>query len=361
MKNKNQTIESLGCLPLQSSMDILEKISLKPYTTFAVDVQADFFVDVKNEQDIFDLISTDVFAHQPHLILGWGANILFTKNYEWLVIKVSLMGKKVVKEEGNKAYVQAGAGENRHETMMWTLEQWYVGGENLVLIPGQVWAAPVWNIGAYGKEAKDIIYEVKGIDIGTKEEKIRKNSECNFAYRESIFKKTLKNKIIITEVTFVLEKQSSEYVPNIQYDDIQRYIRNENKNLTTISAQEVANIIISIREGKLPDRKKIGTAGSFFKNPVIQKDQFETLVLKYPQLKWTPVDNGFKLSAGQLIELIGYKWKSEWPVATYDKHALIIVNNGGASGPEIRAFAQAIQKKILELFWVTLEPEVIIM
>jgi len=342
-------------------MDIQKNISLQPYNTFAVDVQADFFAEIKHEQDILDLISNDIFSTQSHLILGGGANMLFTKNYNGLVIKVSLMGKKVVEEENNTVYVKVWAGENRHEIMMWSLEQWYVWWENLVSIPGQVWSAPVGNIGAYGKEAKDIIYTVEWIDIPTKEKKVRTNNECTFAYRESIFKNELKNNIIITAVTFVFAKQSSDYIPNIQYNDIQERIATLWIDPSNITAQEVANIIINIREGKLPDRKKIGTAGSFFKNPVVEKYQFENLLVKYPQLKWNDVAHGIKLSAGQLIELAGYKWKSEWSVATYDKHALIIVNNGGASGPEIRAFAQAIQKKVLDLFDVQLEPEVIIM
>ena len=353
-------------------MEIQKHISLKPYNTFAVDVQADFFVELHNEQEIFDLISHDVFTMQPHLILGGWANILFTKNYEWLVIKVSLLGKEIVKEESNKVYVKIGAGENRHETMMRSLAQWYVWGENLVLIPGQVWSAPVGNIGAYGKEAKDIITEVEGIDIETNKKKVRTNNECRFAYRESVFKHELKNRVIITAVTFVFTKQSANYIPNIQYADIQERIRTEWKDPDKITAQEVANIIITIREGKLPDRKKIGTAGSFFKNPVIEKEQFEKLLLEYPQLKWNAVlpihwelriENWglIKLSAGQLIELSGFKWISVWSVGTYDKHALIIVNNGGASGTEIRAFAQSIQKKVQELFHVRLEPEVIIM
>ncbi|MCX6824459.1 MAG: UDP-N-acetylmuramate dehydrogenase [candidate division SR1 bacterium] len=342
-------------------IEIQKNISLKPYNTFAVDVQADFFAEVKNEQDILDLISTDIFATQPHLILGGGANILFTKDYAGLVVKVSLMGKKMVKEEDNKVYVQIGAGENRHEIMIWSLEQGYVGGENLVSIPGQVGSAPVGNIGAYGKEVKDIIYAVEGIDIATKEKKVRTNNECIFGYRESIFKNALKNKIIITAVTFIFAKQSSDYAPNIQYNDIQENVASLGIDTSKITAQEVANIIITIREGKLPDRKKIGTAGSFFKNPVVEKDQFEKLLVKYPQLKGNEVANGIKLSAGQLIEFSGFKGKSEGPVATYDKHALIIVNNGGASGPEIRTFAQSIQKKVLELFDISLEPEVIIM
>jgi len=347
-------------------MLLQKNISLKSYNTFAVDVQADFFCEIHNEQELFELMSMDVFATQPHLILGGWANILFTKNYEGLVIKISLMRKKVVKEEHNHVYVKVGAGENRHELMMRSLEHWYVWGENMVSIPGNVGSAPVGNIGAYGKEAKDIIYEVEGIDITTQEKKVRSTAECAFWYRESIFKHALKDNVIITAVTFVFTQQSSDYIPNSQYTDIQKAIMEKGKDQAKITAQELAHIIIEIREGKLPDRKKIGTAGSFFKNPIIEKNQFEKLLVKYPELKGNEVDgsefwiltSAFKLSAGQLIDLAGCKGKTEWAVGTYNNHALIIVNNGGASGPEIRAFAQSIQKKVLEMFDVSLEPEV---
>ena len=165
-------------------MIIQEHVSLKPYNTFAVYVQADFFVEVNNEKDIFDLIWTDVFATHPHLILGAGANILFTKNYNGLVIKVSLLGKNIVKEEWNKGYVKVWAGENWHEVLMRALSQWYVWGENMVLIPGQIWSAPVGNIGAYGKEAKDIIATVEWIDMVSGEKKIWTNDACKFAYTQ---------------------------------------------------------------------------------------------------------------------------------------------------------------------------------
>lgn len=344
-------------------MQIQKNVSLKEYNTFAVDVQADFFVEIHNEQELFDLISNDIFTTQPRLILGGWANILFTKNYEWLVIKISLPGKSILQEDENKVYVNVWAGETRHDTMMRSLQQWFVGGENLVSIPGQVWSAPVGNIGAYGKEAQDIIHEVEGIDLTTQEKKVRKNSECMFGYRDSIFKNELKNKVIITAVTFVFEKQASGYVPNIGYNDIQEVIAEKKLNPSTITAQEVADIIIAIREKKLPDRKKIGTAGSFFKNPIVEKNQYEKLLLKYPDLKGNEVHDAthsiaFKLSAGQLIDLAGYKGKTVGKVGTYQNHALIIVNHGDASGTDVRAFAQSIQKKVLELFDVTLEPEV---
>lgn len=347
-------------------MLLQKNISLKPYNTFAVDVQADFFCEIHNEQELFELISMDVFATQPHLILWWWANILFTKNYEGLVIKISLMGKNVVKEDSEMLYIKVGAGENRHDFIIRSLEHWYVWGENMVSIPGNVGSAPVGNIGAYGKEAKDIIYEVEGIDIVTQEKKLRSTAECAFWYRESIFKHELKDKVIITAVTFVFQKQTNKYVPTIGYSDIQKVIVEKKYDPTKITAQQLADIIIHIREGKLPDRKKIGTAGSFFKNPIVGKDQFEKLLLKYPELKGNEVDgsefwiltSAFKLSAGQLIDLAGCKGKTVWAVGTYNNHALIIVNNGGASGAEIRAFAQSIQKKVLEMFDVSLEPEV---
>lgn len=355
-------------------LQIQKNISLKAYNTFAVDVSADFFVEIHYEQDIFDLMSNNVFATSRHLILGWGANILFTKNYDWLLIKISLLGKELINEDNNNVYIKVWWGENWHDTMMRSLSQWYVWGENLVLIPGQVGSAPVGNIGAYGKEAKDIIYAVEWIDLTTKEKKVWTNSECQFAYRDSIFKHELKDTILITSVIFVFEKQSADYIPNIEYKDIQERIVAEWKNPSEISAQEIADIIISIRESKLPDWTTIGTAGSFFKNPIIAQEQYEQLLLKYPQIKGNKIQEvdsvehhdthklpSVKLSAGQLIELAGYKGKSVGNVATYDKHALVIVNNGGASGIEIRAFAQSIQERVLELFWVKLEAEVIIL
>ncbi|HMS91797.1 MAG TPA: UDP-N-acetylmuramate dehydrogenase [Candidatus Absconditabacterales bacterium] len=342
-------------------MEIQEQFSLKAYNTFAVDVLADFFVEVYTEQDIFDLISLDVFATHPHLILGAGANILFTKNYPGLVIKIDLLGKEIVQEDTDNVWVKVGAGEDRHEFIMRSLEHGYVGGENMVLIPGQVGSAPVGNIGAYGKETKDIVYEVEGIDIVTKEKKVRTNAECQFGYRESIFKHALQDKIIITAVTFVFTKESPEYIPNIQYADIQHRIVAQGLDPLSITAQEVADSIITIRESKLPDRRKIGTAGSFFKNPIITQKEYDLLLQKYPEIKGNAVSDKIKLSAGQLIELAGYKGKQVGAVATYVKHALIIVNMGGASGAEVRAFAQSIQAKVKEMFDVTLEPEVIIM
>lgn len=345
-------------------MEILHNISLKPYTTFALDVHADFFVDITQEQDIYDLISSDIFATQPHIILGWWANILFTQDYHGLIIKVSLLGKQIVKEDDSCVYLKVGAGENRHETIMRSLQHGYVGWENLVLIPGQVGAAPVGNIWAYGKEAKDIVYEVEGIDLSTQQKHTRTNQECWFGYRTSIFKQSLPH-ILITAVTFVFPKQTFDYRPTLQYNDIQERIWTLGLDPTTISAKEVAQLIIEIRQNKLPDYTKLGTAWSFFKNPIISQQEFESLILTYPLLKGTLVEAThsrplIKLSAGQLIELAGFKGQRVGDAGTYEKHALILINYGTASGPEIWAFAQSIQKKVLDMFGVHLEPEVIV-
>lgn len=340
-------------------------VSLKPYTTFAVDVTASWFVTIEQENDILELIHSEIFASYPHIILWWGANILFTKNYEGLVIKVSLLGKHIVYEDETTVHIKVGAWENRHDTMMRSLTHGYVGWENLVLIPGQVGAAPVGNIGAYGKEAKDIIYEVEGIDLVTQEKHTRTNQACCFGYRTSIFKQQLSH-ILITSVTFVFTKQTTNYLPTIQYNDIQQRIADLWKDASQLSALEVAQLIIAIRENKLPDRTQLWTAGSFFKNPVIDTPHFQKLLQTYPSLTGNTIqdsDSSFahvKLSAWQLIELAWFKWCKIGSVGTYDRHALIIVNYGGATWPEIWAFAESIQKKVLDMFGVHLEPEVII-
>lgn len=342
-------------------LNIQKDVSLKPYTTFGVEVKAAYLVEITHEQDILDLISTEIFTTHPHLILWWGANILFTKDYPGLIIKISLKGKTILREQGFSVIVNVWAGENRHETMMRSIEKKFAGGENMVLIPWLVWSAPVGNIGAYGKEAKDIIEEVEGIDLSTGEKKIRTNKQCEFAYRDSIFKHALKDKIIITSVSFLFKKYSQTYIPTIDYKDIQDRIAVLGRRPELLSPKDIAEIIISIRESKLPDWTKIGTAGSFFKNPVVSKAQFDPIVSTYPQVKGNEVPEGIKLSAGQLIELAGYKGKSEWPVATYEQHALVIINTWGATGAQVWAFAQAIQKKVNEMFGVVLEAEVIIL
>jgi len=340
-------------------MQIQENISLKKYNTFQIDAKAAFFVEVKNNEDIQQLVSNEVWTRYPHLILGGGANILFTKDYAGLVVKVSLLWKEITEEKNNFIYVKVGAGEDWHETMMWMLEQKLVWCENLVYIPGTVGSAPVGNIWAYGKEAKDIIFSVEWVDLISGETKVLSNAECEFAYRDSIFKHDLKGRFLVTSVICKLQKETPEYQPDIEYKDIQQAMASQ--SLEKVSGLELANIIIELRKKKLPDRHEVWTAGSFFKNPIVDKSDYDNLLQKYPELIWWPTDEllRIKLSAGQLIDLAGLKWYREWYVGVSENHALVLINYGWGTGANIVKLAKTIQKKVLSQFGIRLEPEVL--
>jgi UDP-N-acetylmuramate dehydrogenase len=340
-------------------MNIQENISLQDYNTFHIDAKAKFFVEVNNEEDIKHLIADTVRTSHPHLILGGGANILFTKDYDGLVVKISFMGKTIMKEKDGLVYVKAGAGEDWHETMMRILEQGLVGCENLVYIPWQVGSAPVGNIWAYGKEAKDIIFSIEGIDLVSGEKKVLSNADCQFTYRDSIFKHELKGRFLVTAVIFQVQKNSVEYMPDVGYKDIQQAMASQ--WLEKISGLELAKIIIELRKHKLPDRHEVGTAGSFFKNPIVDKSEYDNLLQKYPELIWWPLEEilKVKLSAGQLIELAGLKGYRQWYVGVSENHALVLINYGWWTGANMVKLAKAIQKKVLGQFAIRLEPEVL--
>lgn len=339
-------------------MLIQNDISLKDYNTFQIDAKAKFFVEITNEEDIKNLISHDAWINHPHIILGGGANILFTKDYDGLVVKISLMGRAIIEEDG-WIYVKVGAGEDWHETMMRILNQWLVWCENLVYIPWTVWAAPIGNIWAYGKEAKDIIFSVEGIDLTSWEKKQLSNAECNFAYRDSIFKHKLKDRFLVTAVVFQVHKNIPTYETYIAYKDIQEEMLT--RGIERVSALELADIIIAIRKRKLPDWHKIWTAGSFFKNPIIEKSAYDNLLQKYPTLisRETHELLKVKISAWQLIELAWLKWYTQWYVWVSPDHALILLQYGKWTGQDVVQLAEYIQKKVLGQFAVMLEPEVL--
>ncbi len=333
-------------------------ISLKPYTTFAVDVYAKQMIEINQNEDIYRLLSETSLVDHEYIILWTWANILFTKDYPGIVIKNNIKGIDIIDETSTQVFVKVASWEIRHDTIMWMLDHGYVGAENMVYIPSSVGAAVFGNIWAYGKEAKDIIYQVETIDLATGEKKLRDCASCKFWYRDSIFKHL--DHIYITSATFVLEKNRPTYHPMVEYQDIQMFFEQHWQDIHTVSARQLADAIIEIRKHKLPDWQHIGTAGSFFKNPIVSSQQFTDLQKFYPQLKWHFVPNGVKLSAGQLIELAWYKGKRIGNVWTYEKHALVIVQYGNATGEEVWHFAQMIKKKVQELFGVSLEPEVII-
>ncbi len=335
---------------------IIPNVSLLSYNTFHFDAKAKYFLHLKKIQEIKELLSHPLWWSCPVLFLWAGANLLFTKHYPWLVIKVSIMWKEIIKQNKKEVYVKVWAGENWDAFVRYCVRNnwWWV--ENLIRIPWTVWAAPVWNIWAYWKEAKDCIYQVIWVDLRTGKSRTLSNKQCQFDYRSSIFKHELKDNFIVTHVVFALKKVDSSYVFSTNYADVQQVLGGKK----TISLSLLARTISSIRKHKLPDPKEIWTAWSFFKNPVISSSAYATLLKKYPTLKSYPVDaNHVKLAAGQLIEMIWYKWKKIGHVWIHPQHALILVHYGNGDGKEIVWLAETIQKKVYSSFGVHLHPEVI--
>lgn len=334
-------------------------IDLVPYTTFWIQATAKLFIEIDSEDAFLELLETPEWKNNYHLFLGTGANILFTQDFDGLIVKVIIDGKHIIEQTDSSVVLEVGAGENRNNFVEWTINQWRAGLENMIAIPSSVWAAAFGNIGAYGMEAKDRIISVSGINTTTKEIITLSNSDCLFAYRESIFKQDLKDKFLITRVRFGLHTYNSQYTLNINYKDVQNYMADTWSEINIVT---LSKAISEIRANKLPDRKVLGTAGSFFKNPTISKDRFDLLRTNFIHLVSfeIPGDQGYvKLSAGQLIEIAWFKWYKKGNVWVYDKHALILVNYGWATGQEIVNLAGEIQSKVQDMFGVSLSPEVI--
>mgnify|MGYP001796083656 CR=1 FL=1 len=331
-------------------MVIQENISLKPYNTFGIDVTAKRFISVNYERELQYILRRE----QDIFLLSGGSNMLLTKDYESLVIHLNIKGIQV-REDWKYAYVTAAAGEDWHEFVLWCLSMNYGGLENLSLIPGNVGTSPIQNIGAYGVEVKDLITEVKGVELETARPVTFTNEECQFGYRNSIFKNELKGKIALTSVTFRLTKDRHKL--NTSYGAIESELTAQ--NITKPTIRDISNAVIQIRQSKLPDPKKIGNSGSFFKNPVISTAHFEELQSKYPSIPSYPVsETEIKVPAGWLIEQAGFKGKRYGNYGVHEKQALVLVNYGNASGEAIYQLAQKIQQTILETFKISLEIEV---
>ena len=339
--------------------------SLKNYSTFRIDCNAKVIITINNKDDIQHLITNDTIKNNPtRLLLGWGSNIVFTQDFDGLVIVNNIKGRTIIKELNNSIIIWLWSGENRHDTVMRSVESWYAGLENLVSIPGTVWAAPVQNIGAYGTEVRDIILEVKGIDLTSGEEKIFTNEQCEFGYRDSVFKHTLKQDFFITEVVIQLIKANQRiYHPKLQYAGIQEELLKQWRDgWSYISPLQVAEAISTIRASKLPDWTKIGTCGSFFANPIITTENYETLKKEFPDLVWhTAWTNKTKLSAGQLIELCWLKWYRDGDAGIYERHALVLVNYGNATGNQIKNLITMIHNEVKKKFNIEIRPEVNVM
>ncbi|APZ46834.1 UDP-N-acetylenolpyruvoylglucosamine reductase [Polaribacter reichenbachii] len=332
-------------------MKIQHNISLKNYNTFGIDVTAKRFISVDSVYQLQQLLKTekDIF------LISGGSNMLLTKDIEKLVIHIDINGISIDNEDDNNAYITVNAGENWHEFVLWCVGQNYGGIENLSLIPGNVGTCPIQNIGAYGVEVKDTITKVEALEIETQKLVSFANDECNFGYRNSIFKNEVKGKYIITSVSFKLTK--NEHQLNTSYGAIETELAS--KKIEKPSLKNISDAVIAIRKSKLPDPKEIGNSGSFFKNPVIDKSAFLELQKKYPKIpSYTISENEIKVPAGWLIEKAGFKGKRFGNFGVHEKQALVLVNYGNASGKEIYQLAKKIQQTILEQFKISLEIEV---
>lgn len=330
-------------------MKILQNIPLQPYNTFGINVTAKQFITISSLQELTKLIAIE----KNIFLVSGGSNMLLTKDIDALVVHLDLKGIIVNDTEKDHVFVTAEAGENWHDFVIWCISQNYGGLENLSLIPGNVGTSPIQNIGAYGVEVKDTFHQLEALEIETGKLRVFTNEDCNFGYRNSIFKNEFKGKYIITAVTFKLTKNKHNF--NISYGAIKDSI----KDIENPSLKEISDAIIAIRERKLPDPTKIGNSGSFFKNPVINTDAFKKIQEKYPNVPHYVISTKeIKVPAGWLIEQCGFKGKRFGDAGVHENQALVLVNYGKATGKEIFTLAQTIQQTVKNTFDILLEIEV---
>ena len=349
-----------------------QNISLNSYNTFGIDVRTNFFAELSQIADLQGIIASPKWQQTQKLILGGGSNLLFTKNFEGLVMKINFLGIQKVAEDNDFVWLKVGAGENWHEFVLYAIANNYGGIENLSLIYGTVGASPMQNIGAYGVEIKDVVENVEAVSLESGEILNFSHTACEFAYRQSIFKTTLKHKVVITNVTFKLTKQNHKF--NISYGAISQELTKQNFDISNISnanldnsnnfnnltLRAISNAVIAIRQSKLPNPAELGNAGSFFKNPEIPLTQFYKLKEIFTHIISYPTENQdiIKVPAGWLIEQCGWKGKKVGNVGVHKEQALVLVNYGNGTGSEIWALATAIQESVLEKFGITLQMEV---
>jgi len=332
---------------------VQENVSLKPYNSFGIPVNARFFVDVDTEDGLQDLLSSGQAENQELLVLGGGSNILFTKDFQGLVIKVSIRGISHL-ADSEQVIVTAGAGVVWNDLVTYCVSNGFAGMENLTLIPGTVGASPIQNIGAYGVELKDVFHSCKAYNIKTGASKAFTFDECHFGYRESSFKKELKGQYIISSVNFKLNKSA---VVNTSYGAIEAELLA--RKISTPTIADVSSVVAAIRVSKLPDPSTIGNAGSFFKNPIISVAEYTEIARSFPDLVHYPVgQTHIKLAAGWLIEQCGFKGIVVGQTGTWKNQALVIVNHGAATGQEVYSFSERIIATVYNKFSVKLEREV---
>lgn len=331
---------------------LLHNISLKPYNTFGIDVSASLFMEVASNTVLQDVLFSEQYPSP--LLIGGGSNILLTKDISSLVIHLNTKGIEVLSKSENKALVKVQAGETWHDFVCWAINHKMGGIENLSLIPGNVGTAPIQNIGAYGVELKDVFVSCDALDLQEKKQVTFTKEDCEFGYRDSIFKRN-KGRYIITAVT--LELTTKNHNKNITYGAIESKLSEE--GIDNPSLKQISDAVISIRKSKLPDPKILGNSGSFFKNPVISMEKFSSLKKNYPDIPhYAFGEDQQKIPAGWLIERCGYKGKRFDQVGVHKNQALVLVNYGNAKGEQIWELAQNIQKSVQDKFNVYIEPEV---
>ncbi|MBG9390023.1 UDP-N-acetylmuramate dehydrogenase [Caenimonas aquaedulcis] len=345
-------------------MFVEQNVPLQAHNSFGIVAKARALVRVGGEEDILQLLEDPELRDAPKFILGGGSNIVITGDVKPLVLKVEVMGRRIVDDGPRATIVEAGAGENWHDFVTYTLDEGLAGMENLAMIPGTVGGAPVQNIGAYGIELQDRFESLDAIDLVTGQTFTLDAAQCAFGYRDSVFKHTaakegdfgLAGRALILRVRFRLPKP---WKPVLGYLDLQRKV-NES-GVTQPTARQVYEWVCAVRTGKLPDPRVVGNAGSFFKNPTVTPEQCQDIIAREPNIVHYPMPDGtVKLAAGWLIDACGWKGKSVGNAGVYEKQALVLVNRGGATGGEVVTLARAIQTSVYERFGIRLEPEPVV-
>ena len=337
-------------------MKDLKHYSLLPHNTFGIQADCDRFIDMETEDDVMKLKDMLDDKDMPLLIIGRGSNLLLTDDYHATVLHCSIKGKTIVKEDGNSVLLRCGAGEEWDSIVDYCVAHDWQGIENLSLIPGEVGASAVQNIGAYGTEVKEIIHSIEAVEISTGKKHTFSNEQCEYSYRQSKFKNEWKDRFIITHVTYRLEK-STDYIPKVDYGNIKSEL--ERKGISMPTMKDIRDVVISIRKDKLPDPEVEGNAGSFFMNPIVEKATFMNLFEQYPDMPHYNVDSEReKIPAGWMIDQCGWKGKTLGKAGVHDRQALVLVNRGGATGKDILLLCNTIRNDVRQKFGIDIHPEV---
>ncbi len=340
----------------RAELSFERRASLRAFNSFGLPSTAAVLVRLHSDVDVRRVVDHPEFGPAPKLILGGGSNLVLTRDVAALVLKVEIAGRRLVAQTEDAFIVEAGAGENWHDFVAWTLQQGWPGLENLALIPGLVGAAPVQNIGAYGVELKDRFDSLDGVDLVTGRSVTLHASQCAFGYRDSVFKHALAGRRVILSITLALPRQWKAVAG---YADVSQELKA--RAIQQPGPRDIFDAVVAIRRRKLPDPATIGNAGSFFKNPIVSRDDYRGLIAHHPSLVGYPLPGGrVKLAAAWLIDAAGLKGATRGRAGVYEKQALVLVNRGGASGGEILALAREVQDKVAEKFGIRLEPEPVI-